>query len=115
MVSTYTAWIHHGEAQLDAVINEQADHIDEQYSMNDDVSMNESEHPEDRLPDMVQELFTAAEEGAQNYMFAVVLEEISKNFTQVHHIFLSDQQCCLLCNSEVVIIGFPTVLCVGIS
>jgi hypothetical protein len=72
MASTYTAWIHHGEAQLDAVINEQADHIDEQYSMN------ESEHPEDRSPDMVQELFTVGEEGAQHSMFAAVLEEMKE-------------------------------------
>jgi hypothetical protein len=63
---------------LDVVINEQADNIDEQYSMNEDVSMNESEHPEDRLPNMVQELFTAGEEGAQNSMFVAVLEEMKQ-------------------------------------
>jgi hypothetical protein len=63
---------------LDVVINEQADNIDEQYSMNEDVSMNESEHLEDRLPDMVQELFIAREEGAQNSMFAAVLFEMKQ-------------------------------------
>jgi hypothetical protein len=71
MASTYTAWIHHGEAQLDAVINEQPGHIDEQYSMNE-------KHLEDRLLDMVQELFTAREEGAQHSMFAAVLEEMKQ-------------------------------------
>jgi hypothetical protein len=61
---------------LDAVINEQAGHLDEQYSMNEDVSMNEDENTEDRLPDMVRELFTVGEEGVQNSMFAAVLEEM---------------------------------------
>jgi hypothetical protein len=55
---------------LDAVINEQAGHLDEQYSMNED------ENTEDRLPDMVRELFTVGEEGVQNSMFAAVLEEM---------------------------------------
>jgi hypothetical protein len=32
----------------------------------------------DRLPDMVQELFTTGEEGAQNSMFAAVLEEMKQ-------------------------------------
>jgi hypothetical protein len=40
--------------------------------------MNESENPEDRLPDMVRELFTPGEEGAQNSMFAAVLEEMKQ-------------------------------------
>jgi hypothetical protein len=71
-------WIHHGEAQLAAVINEQADHTDEQNSVNEDVSMNESKHPQDRLPDMVQELFTTGEKGAQNSMFAAVLDEMKQ-------------------------------------
>jgi hypothetical protein len=59
MASTYTTWIHHGEAQFDTVINQQADHLEEQYCMNEDISLNESENLEDRLPDMVRELFTA--------------------------------------------------------
>jgi hypothetical protein len=63
---------------LDAVINEQADHLDEQYSMNDDVSMNESENPEDRSPDMVRGLFTTGGEGAQNSTFVAVLEEMKQ-------------------------------------
>jgi hypothetical protein len=71
-------WIHHGEAQLAAVLNEQADHTDGQYSVNEDVSMNEPEHPQDRLPNMVQELFTDGEKGAQNSMFAAVLDEMKK-------------------------------------
>jgi hypothetical protein len=78
MASTYTTWIHHGEAQFDTVINQQADHLEEQYCMNEDISMNESENPEDRLPDMVRELFTAGEEGAHKSMFAVVLEDMEQ-------------------------------------
>jgi hypothetical protein len=40
--------------------------------------MNESKHPQDRLPDMVQELFTTGEKGAQNSMFAAVLDEMKQ-------------------------------------
>jgi hypothetical protein len=78
MASTYTTWIHHGEAQFDTVINQQADHLEEQYCMNEDISLNESENPEDRLLDMVRELFIAGEEGAHKSMFAAVLEDMEQ-------------------------------------
>jgi rubrerythrin len=78
MASTYTTWIHHGEAQFDTVINQQADHLEEQYCMNEDISLNESENIQDRLSDMVRELFTAGEEGAHKSMFAAVLEDIEQ-------------------------------------
>ncbi|KAL5648671.1 hypothetical protein ACJX0J_039480, partial [Zea mays] len=47
-------------------------HLHEHYSVNEDVHMNEPENPEDRLPDMVQDFFTAEEGGAQNSMFAAI-------------------------------------------
>jgi hypothetical protein len=76
MASTYTTWIHHGEPLW---INENADHLDEQPSLNEDASMNEYEqdNPGDRLPDMVHELFTS-EEGTGKSMFAVVLDEMKQ-------------------------------------
>jgi hypothetical protein len=42
---------------LDAELSEQAGHLHEHYSMNEDVCMNGPENPEDRLPDMVQDFF----------------------------------------------------------
>ncbi|KAL5667878.1 hypothetical protein ACJX0J_020099 [Zea mays] len=45
-------------------------------NMNEDVHMNEPKNPEDRLPDMVQDFFRAQEGGAQNSMFAAVLDEM---------------------------------------
>jgi len=82
MASTYATWIHHGEGEvvLNAGIEENADHLDEESGLNDDVCMNEFEQddPNDRFPDMVQELFTAKEEGGRKSMFAVVLEEMKQ-------------------------------------
>jgi hypothetical protein len=79
MASTYTTWIHHGEPLLNARLNENVDHIDEQHSFNEDACMNEFEQDnlDDRLLEMVHELFTS-EEGAQKSMFAVVLDEMKQ-------------------------------------
>jgi hypothetical protein len=78
MTSTYDQWIHHGEA-LDGRIIENADHLNEHIPFNEDVGMNEDEEDlDDRIPDMVKELFIAEEQGAENSMFAAILEEMKE-------------------------------------
>ncbi|XP_039818516.1 uncharacterized protein LOC120681025 [Panicum virgatum] len=78
MTSTYDQWIHHGEA-LDGRIIENADHLNEHIPFNEDVGMNEGEEDlDDRIPDMVKELFIAEEQGAENSMFAAILEEMKE-------------------------------------
>src|SRR6266540_1039098 len=62
MASTYTNWIHHGEPLLDPIPQEDNTCFDEH---------------DDRIPDMVHELF-AAEDGGQNSMFATLLEEMKQ-------------------------------------
>jgi hypothetical protein len=68
MASTYTSWIHHGEPLLDAETNECL------IPQEDSTCFDE---PDDRIPDMVHELFTA-EDGRQNSMFATLLEEMKQ-------------------------------------
>jgi hypothetical protein len=79
MASTYTQWIHHGESLLDARTNEFSVHVDDNTGLNEDACIDEVEEydPDDRLPDMVHELF-AAEDGGQKSMFRVILEEMKQ-------------------------------------
>ena len=44
----------------------------------------EQEDPNDRLPDMLHELFASEEEGARKSMFAVLLDEMKQTLHQVH-------------------------------
>ncbi|WVZ76715.1 hypothetical protein U9M48_024667 [Paspalum notatum var. saurae] len=60
---TYTRWIHH-EEPFETEVNENVVHLNEQIGLNEDVGMNEQEEDDhdDRLPDMVKELFNAEDE-----------------------------------------------------
>ncbi|CAD6225603.1 unnamed protein product [Miscanthus lutarioriparius] len=64
MASTYTRWIHHGEP-LEVILHENEDHVDEQTSLNEDFGMNvdKEDDPDDGIRDMVEELYTAEDEG----------------------------------------------------
>ena len=64
MATTYTRWIHHGEP-LEVVPHEIDDHVDEHTSLNEDFGMNvdEEDDPDDGIRGMVEELYTAKEEG----------------------------------------------------
>ena len=82
MASTYTTWIHHGEEQLNPSMNEDVHNLDEQYGLNED-SMHEREEedndvPNDRLPDMVHELFVVGDEDGEKSKFAALLEEMKQ-------------------------------------
>ena len=80
MASTYTRWIYHGEPMEDTMI-ENTGHQDEQIDFTADVNLNEVEEddPNDRIPDMVRELFTSEEEGRRKKsMFAILLEEMKQ-------------------------------------
>ncbi|WVZ83966.1 hypothetical protein U9M48_031052 [Paspalum notatum var. saurae] len=81
MASTYTNWIYHGEGS-EPEINEVAANEDEEIGFNEDVGLNqggEEDPDDDRLPDMVHELFNAEDEGpAKKAMFVVLLEEMKK-------------------------------------
>ena len=69
MSSTYTRWIHHGEPLHDETtenVGNLEGHIDFNEDANEDVVMDEEhEDPDDRLPDMLQELY-AAEQAMQS-------------------------------------------------
>uniref|UniRef100_A0A0A9DHW4 Transposase-associated domain-containing protein n=1 Tax=Arundo donax TaxID=35708 RepID=A0A0A9DHW4_ARUDO len=78
VASTYTRWIDHGEPS-DARMNENADHLNEHIGFIEDIGMNEDEDdPDDRIPDMVEELYTAEDQGGGKSMFAAVLEEMKQ-------------------------------------
>jgi len=80
MSSTYTRWIHHGEPLPDGT-TENVGHLEGHIDFNEDVVMDEDhEDPDDRLPDMLQELYVAehAVQSGEKSMFAAVLEEIKK-------------------------------------
>ena len=80
MSSTYTRWVHHGES-LDVVAAENDDHVDEHTSVNEDFAMNvdEEDDPDDGIHAMVEELYTAEEEGnGKKSMFAILLEEMKQ-------------------------------------
>ena len=82
MASTYTTWIHLGEEQLNPSMNEDVHNLDEQYGLNED-SMHEREEedndvPNDRLPDMVHELFVVGDEDGEKSKFAALLEEMKQ-------------------------------------
>lgn len=64
MAVTYIRWIYHGEPMEDRMI-ENTDHIDEHVGLTEDVDLNvvEEVDPDDRIPDIVKELFTSKEEG----------------------------------------------------
>lgn len=81
VASTYTRWIHYGE-RFEAEVNESVVHLNEQIELNEDVGMNEQEEDDhdDRLPDMVKELFNAEDEGQKKKsMFATILEKMKKD------------------------------------
>ena len=80
MATTYTRWIHHGEP-LEVVPHEIDDHVDEHTSLNEDFGMNvdEEDDPDDGIRGMVEELYTAEEEGkGKKSMFAILLEEMKQ-------------------------------------
>ena len=84
MSSTYTRWIHHGEPLHDGTtenVGNLEGHIDFNEDANEDVVIDEEhEDPDDRHPDMLQELYAAeqAMQSGEKSMFAAVLEEIKK-------------------------------------
>ncbi|WVZ49373.1 hypothetical protein U9M48_000740, partial [Paspalum notatum var. saurae] len=80
MASTYSRWIYHGES-LDAESNENTSHQDEHTGFSEETVMNGDEEydPNDRIPDMVQELYVAEDEGqAKKSMFAILLEQMKQ-------------------------------------
>ena len=64
MASTYTRWMYHGE-EMDVQSNENAHHLDGHIDFSDDVGMNEvqEDDDDDKIHDMVEELYVAEEEG----------------------------------------------------
>jgi hypothetical protein len=83
MATTYTRWIHHGEP-LEVVAHEIDDYVDEHTSLNDDFGMNvdEEDDPDDGIRGMVEELYTAEEEGKRKKsMFAILLEETKQQLS----------------------------------
>lgn len=80
MSSTYKRWILHGEPP-DGRINENADHMDEHIGFtenaNENIGMDEEEQDDDRLLDMLEELYTAEQDEGKS-LFASVLEEMKK-------------------------------------
>ena len=79
MASTYTRWAHHGEPS-EARIKENAGHLDDHIGFNEDVGMNEDEEddPDDRIPDMVKELFPNDDQGRGKSMFGAILDEMKQ-------------------------------------
>lgn len=82
MSSTYNRWIHHGEP-LDDGIHENAPHENEpfdtmEHDVEEDVGLNEDDDDDDRIPDMVEELYTAEEQGGRNSMFGSVIAELQR-------------------------------------
>ena len=77
MTSTYTRWVHHGEP-FEAEINENYDHVDEYIGINEDDSMNENEEdePDNRIHDMIRELYPTNDQSRGKSMFAALLEEM---------------------------------------
>ena len=83
MATTYTRWIHHGEP-LEVVPHEIDDHVDEHTSLNEDFGMNvdEEDDPDDGIRGMVEELYTAEEEGkGKKSMFAILMEEMKQQLS----------------------------------
>jgi len=83
MATTYTRWIHHGEP-LEVVPHEIDDHVDEHTSLNEDFGMNvdEEDDPDDGIRGMVEELYTAKEEGkGTKSMFAILMEEMKQQLS----------------------------------
>ncbi|WVZ83937.1 hypothetical protein U9M48_031031, partial [Paspalum notatum var. saurae] len=91
MASTYNKWIHYGE-QLESTIIQNPEHPDEQIGFNDDVAVDEYEEdgPNDRIPDMVRELFDLEDESkGRKSMFSILLEEMKQELypdTLMQHI-----------------------------
>ncbi|XP_062225034.1 uncharacterized protein LOC133923792 isoform X2 [Phragmites australis] len=75
MASTCNRWIHHGEL-FDAGVHENAHHHDEYISGQEDVGFNEDEDTDDRIPDMIEEMYTAEGHSGGQTMFASVIEEL---------------------------------------
>ena len=81
MSSTYTRWVHHGEPLEVVPHDEIDDHVDEHSSLNEDfgMSVDEEDDPDDGIHCMVEELYTAEEEGkGKESMFAILLEEMKQ-------------------------------------
>ena len=79
MSSTYTRWIYHGEPL--EVLHENEDHVDEQTRIHKNFGMNvdKEDDPDDGIRDMVEELYTAEDEGkGKRSMFAIILEEMKQ-------------------------------------
>ena len=77
MASTYNRWIHHGEP-FDAGVHENAHHQDEHISGQEDVGLSEDEDTDDRIPDMIEEMYTAEDHGGGQTMFASLIEELKR-------------------------------------
>ncbi|XP_022683065.1 uncharacterized protein LOC111257556 [Setaria italica] len=79
MASTYTRWIYHGEPMEDTMI-ENTGHRGEQIDFTADVNLNEVEEadPNEKIPDMVRELFTSEAGRRKKSMFAILLEEMKQ-------------------------------------
>ena len=120
-------WILHGEPP-DGSINENVDHMDEHIGFNENanenISMNEEEEQDDdRLPDMLEELYVAEQDEGKS-LFASVLEEIKKELypsaastrfsfvVRLLHIksFYRISNVSFQCNYEAVIIGISQLL-----
>jgi hypothetical protein len=88
MINTYTRWIRHGEA-LEVRLNEDSETRDIGCSVetrdiccnNVETEMNEpKDDPDDRIHEMVQELYNAEDHGpATKSKFATILEEMKQD------------------------------------
>ena len=63
---------------MDDGIHENAPHENEpfdtmEHDVEEDVGLNEDDDDDDRIPDMVEELYTAEEQGGRNSMFGSVI------------------------------------------
>lgn len=82
MSSTYSKWIHHGEP-FDAEVSENPSSTDENLNHNEHVTMdgfslNEDDDDDDRFPELIGDLYTAAEQGGEGPMLAAVIEDAKR-------------------------------------
>jgi hypothetical protein len=112
---------------MDVQSNENADHLDGHIDFSDDISMNEAQEDDgdDKIHDMVEELYVAEEEG--NKKKIDVCSPIRRDEAETlpwcssfkiffcgevtsYKVILSNKQCCIHCITKVVIISIPELL-----
>lgn len=82
MLTTYDKWIHHGEpfdlGDNESALSEQQHDGHPNWQENVVPDEDEDENSDDRIPEMVRELYTAADHDGRQAMFGKLIEELKR-------------------------------------